>query len=120
MYEQASTQLARLTPFETPDEMYEAVSVAYAKAAKLVNADGTIPSSDIMYRLSKSDIGAVHRDGYHASYGLGRYAIALTWLRYLTGADVTANDFNATREPLTEEQLETVKRIVNEIVPLGL
>lgn len=120
MYEAGSKQLATLTPYETPDEMYEALSVAYEKAAQTVKADGMIPSGDIMYRLSKSGVGAIHRDGFHASHGLGRYAIAMTWLRYLTGVDVSDNDFNPRKHPLTEEQIAMVKALVSELSPLSL
>jgi hypothetical protein len=71
-----------------------------------------------MYLLAENYDDPVHRDTFHASLGLGRYALAMTWLRYLTGVDVTENDFTETAEPITEEQIAVVKALVNEITPL--
>ena len=98
--------------------MYLAVKNAYTQAVEICGADGMIPAGDIMYRLSKAGVGPVHRDTFHASLGIGRYAIALTWLRYLTGVDVTDNDFTDTVLPMTDEQITTAKQLVNEITPM--
>lgn len=118
-YEDASARLVNTAKFDSAKAMYEAIVNAYNKAVEITNADGLIPSGDIMYRLSTSGVGSVHRDTFHAAFGVGRYALAMTWLRYLTGADVSDNTFTDTKEPLTEEQIATVKKLVSEIVPLG-
>ena len=118
-YEEGSERVVRVAHFESADEMYKAVKDAYDKAVQISNADGMIPSGDVMYRLSKSGVGPVHRDTFHAAFGVGRYAIAMTWLRYLTGVDVSDNTFTDTAEPLTEEQITAVKAIVNEIAPMA-
>lgn len=117
-YEEGSARLFNTAKFESAKAMYDAVVNAYNTAVKLTNADGLIPSGDVMYRLSQCGIGPVHRDTFHAAFGVGRYALAMTWLRYLTGVDVSDNTFTETKEPLTEEQIAAVKRIVNEITPM--
>ena len=117
-YEVGCERLEKAAHFSSADEMYLAVRDAYTKAVELTNADGMIPAGDIMYRLSKSGIGPVHRDTFHASLDVGRYALAMTWLRYLTGVDVTDNDFTDTALPLTEEQIAITKKLVNEITPM--
>ena len=117
-YEEGCQRLETAAHFSTADEMYHALCDAYAKAFTACGFDGMIPSGDVMYRLSKAGIGPVHRDTFHASFGVGRYALALTWLRYLSGVDVTLNDFTDTTEPMTEEQIAAAKRIVSEITPM--
>lgn len=52
--------------------------------------DGVIPSGTAIQNLRTSFIGDnVTRDGYHLSYDAGRYTAALTWLKALTGADLS-------------------------------
>lgn len=52
---------------------------------------GVIPSGTTMQNLRTSSIGdTVTRDGYHASQGVGRYAISLTWYAVFTGGSVDA------------------------------
>ncbi|MBR2612678.1 MAG: DUF4886 domain-containing protein [Clostridia bacterium] len=117
MYEEGASHYGRLVSYSGPDEMYAAISDAYAKATERIGADGMIPSGDTMYRLSKSGVGPIHRDGGHAN-ALGKYAIAMTWLRYLTGVDVSDNDYTVPKEALTEEATNMVKTIVNSIPPM--
>ena len=117
-YEENSERVTRVAHFENAQQMFEAIKGAYDNAVQISDADGMIPSGDVMYRLSQSGVGPVHRDSFHAAYGIGRYAIAMTWLRYLTGVDVSDNDFRDTAEPITDEQIAVVKKIVNEIVPM--
>lgn len=52
--------------------------------------DGIIPSGTAIQNLRTSFIGDnLTRDGYHLSYDAGRYTAALTWLKALTGADLS-------------------------------
>ena len=68
-----------------------------------------------MLNLSKK-IGKVHRDGLHARLGVGRYLLALTWYKTLTGKDITTNNFNYLDEPITEEERKAVIQVVNSII----
>lgn len=52
--------------------------------------DGIIPAGTAIQNLRTSFIGDnLTRDGYHLSYSAGRYTAALTWLKALTGADLS-------------------------------
>lgn len=68
-----------------------------------------IPSGEAMQEL-KGAVGTVHRDSFHASYGMGRYTLALTWLETLTGASAIGNSFRDFDEPVTEEQAQLCQR----------
>ena len=68
-----------------------------------------------MLELSKI-VGKVHRDALHASLGAGRYLLALTWYKTLTGRDISNNDFNDFDEPVSPEQRKAVIEVVNKIV----
>ena len=118
-YEAFSERVEKVAHFDTHHDMYHAIHDAYEIAAKAIHADGIIPCGDVMYLLAENYDDPVHRDTFHASLGIGRYALAMTWLRYLTGVDVTENDFSDTAEPVSEEQMAAVKGIVSGIVPLA-
>ena len=62
----------------------------------------------------------MHRDCHHASRGLGRYALGLLWYRMLTGADVMDNTFCDFDEAVTQEEISTIKRLVQGFEPLRL
>jgi hypothetical protein len=66
----------------------------------------------MMYKLSQSGIDKVHRDTFHASFGVGRYALALLWLRTLCKVNVTGNSFADFDAPVTDEE----KKIAWEVV----
>lgn len=52
------------------------------------NFSGVIPAGTAIQNLRKTTVGdTLTRDGYHLSYGMGRYVAALTWYCYITGAD---------------------------------
>jgi len=113
-YEDGCDKLAKLN-FPSHEAMYEALSEAYDKAAKLVNADFVIPCGDVMNRLAKEGL-KIHRDTFHASYGIGRYALALTWYAAITGNDVTSNSFRDFDEPIDEGTVALIKKCVMEAV----
>lgn len=93
-------------------KMLADVKITYHRAAKEVNADGIIPSGELLGELA-IDMGIkVHKDTLHASLGLGRYAIALLWYRSLTGRSVLKNSFAAFDESVSEEQINVVKTVV--------
>ena len=111
-YEKDSARLKEVAGFETPCQMMAAVRDAYKKAADKINADGIIPSGDVFEKILESGVEKIHRDTFHASYGLGRYALALTWYKTITGNDVTNNTFCDFDEEISIEQIEIVKKCV--------
>ena len=79
--------------FGTHADMFSYVERAYRKAEKEIGADGFIPAGETLERLQNRGFD-IHRDGFHASLGLGRFAIALTWLGAICGFDVTKVSYN--------------------------
>lgn len=114
-YEDGSSNLANVN-FPTHEAMYNALSDAYDKAAALVNADFIIPGGTVMNRLVKEGIKVHRSDGFHAGFGIGRYALGLTWYKALTGNDVTENSFCDFDEPIDGETVALIKKCVTETV----
>ncbi len=111
-YEANSKRLTEELGYSTPEDMLNDVVAANKKAAKLIGADGIIPSGEMMLELSKK-IGKVHRDTFHATFGAGRYALALLWIKCLCGAEVAENQFADFDEAVSEKEKAAVKEIVN-------
>jgi len=114
-YETGSVKLANLERFATDAEMFAAVEECYDKAAKLIEADGIIPAGKAMLTAAQTGIEKIHRDTYHASLGAGRYLLALTWFKYLTGRDISENAFDDFDVPVTEEERKIVIGAVNKV-----
>lgn len=112
-YEKDSAKLKSLKM--TDSQMINCNVESYEKALKLINAHGIIKSGEAMFELSKT-LEKVHRDTSHASYGLGRYLLALTWYKTLTERNIDNNDFNNFDEEVSEEQRKLSIKIVNKIV----
>lgn len=112
-YETGSIKLANQQCFATDAEMFAAVEDAYNKAFDLISADGLIPAGKAMLTAAQTGIEKIHRDTFHASLGAGRYLLALCWFKYLTGKDITENDYNDFDVPVTEEERKIVIAAVN-------
>ena len=114
-YETGSQKLANQLTFADDKEMFAAVEAAYDKAAKLISADGIIPAGKAMLTAAHTGIEKIHRDTYHASLGAGRYLLALVWFKYLTGRDISENDFNEFDVPVSDEERQIVINTVNAV-----
>lgn len=88
---------------------------AYAYAHETLGTDGIIPSGQLFRSLLDNGVPQVHRDTYHASPGLGRYALGLLWYRILTGNSVSENDFHHFDEHIPEEHIRIAKKCVNSL-----
>ena len=64
----------------------------------------------------ENGIGKVHRDTFHASLGVGRYLLGLTWYAYLTGNSVNTIPDIELDEQISAEQIEIIKRSVEQTV----
>ena len=111
-YEEGSQRLYD-NGFTERKEMFAKIKESYALAAKDCDADGLIPSGQVFENMAARGIRC-HRDTFHASLGAGRYALALTWIKALTGADINENTFKDTAEPLTADEIDKIKEAVNE------
>jgi hypothetical protein len=79
--------------FSSHDEMFQAVSACYDKAAHEIGAHAVIPSGYTMKTLLKLGVEDVHRDNIHAN-NVGRFAISATWYQALTGRSLENVDFS--------------------------
>lgn len=116
-YEDGSSMLRSTAGYETAEAMLADIMRSYAKAAEDMQADGLIPSGELMGKLAKTGL-TIHRDTFHASLGVGRYALGLLWYRMLTGASATGNPFRDFAEPIAEETVDLIQSLVNEFQPI--
>lgn len=112
-YEEGSQRLAGVG-YEKRIDMYNDVRACYQRAAKEINADGYIPAGTMFQRLIEKGVTNLHRDGWHASRGIGRYALGLLWYQTLTGLDITDNTFAKFDEPVDPDTVRIIKETVSE------
>jgi len=116
-YENESLKLSN-AGFATMQEMTDAVCKAYAEAANSVNADGIIESGKMLLWLAQNGAERVHRDTYHASLTLGRYALALLWYKALGGENILENPFDDMDTPTQKWELDLAKKYVATTKPV--
>jgi len=114
-YEEGSELLTERMKYSSQREMFNDLEASYKKAAEGICADGIIPSGETLQNLIKEGL-PVHRDTFHASLGLGRYAIALTWYEMLTGNSTENNTFRDFDVPVSEEEVRIAKKAAHEAV----
>ncbi len=112
-YEDGSKRLCEELGYSCHEEMFRDVKQAYQTAAQSIQAVGVIESGAVFEKLLEEGIEKVHRDTFHASLGLGRYALGLLWYRFFTGMDVLENTFSDFDEPIAEKDIAIVKNTVN-------
>lgn len=109
----------KLTEFEGPEEMLPAIKSCYENMAREVRAWGIIPNGEAMYTLwhrrAEYGIEAVHRDGYHADLGVGRYLLALTAYATLSGREVTDDRFSDLDIEASSEALRGARETAAEV-----
>lgn len=117
-YEQGSTKLTEFAGYDTTQAMFADVRAAYEQAAKTIQADGMIPSGELFAKLTEQGVAGLYHDTFHASHGLGQYALALLWYRMLTGNSVTGNSFCDFDEPVAAADAEAAKACVDSFQPI--
>ena len=115
-YEDGSAKLTNLLSYATSDDMLSDIRSAYSQAAQAIGAVAIIPSGEAMMAATKMGIEKIHRDTFHASYGVGRYLLALCWYKALTGNDITNNRFDDFDVPVTEQERQIAIAAVNSVV----
>lgn len=113
-YEEGSQRLEE-NGFATRKEMFSKIKENYSLITKECGADGLIPSGQVFENMAAKGMKC-HRDTFHATYGAGRYALALTWIKALTGADISDNTFTDTDEPVSADEIIKIKEAVNEVL----
>lgn len=114
-YEQGSQRLNVDMGYNDHTDMFRDIKKAYEKAYKAIDADVVIPSGEVLQKLIAAGIEKVHRDTFHLSYGLGRYAVGLLWYSVLTGQDIKSNMFCDFDEEVSKTQIEIVKKSIEEV-----
>ena len=104
------------TNFKSSDEMFSAIDAAYKKVAQDISADGYIPAGSLMQKLYKAIGDKAYRDGHHASFGVGRYALALVWYMTIYGKDIDGIEYRDFDEPVSEEELLAAEKCAREAV----
>ena len=117
-YEDGSEALLSRSPYASFEAMLDDVLRTYRDAAKGIGV-AYIPSGELLGKLYDLGVSPLHRDGFHASLGIGRYAIGLLWYRALTGNSVLGNSFRAFDEPIDEETVTLIQKTVEDFSPLG-
>lgn len=114
-YEKGCYRLNEELGYSNREDMFEDIKNSYNKAADEIKADYIIPSGEVFESIVSAGVEKVHRDTYHASLGLGRYALGLTWYATLTGNEIEKNAFFDFDEEISLKQTETVKKCVKEV-----
>lgn len=113
-YESGSERIRNLG-LENMGDMFARIESTYAMAMELIGADILIPSGKVIQRLSDEGY-TVHRDTFHLSLGLGRYAAALTWAKTLFGLSPFSDTFSNFDEEIAPDALIAARRAVDELV----
>lgn len=112
-YESGSKRIHDLEcGYETYEDMFADLKRCYAKAAADIHADGIIPSGQA-FRYALGHVEKVHRDTTHASFGLGRFILALVWYKTLTGNDINNVSYNMFDEEVTEAEYKLAIEAAN-------
>lgn len=114
-YEQGSDRLKILMGYCDHKDMFRDIEKAYKQAAVDIKAEIFLPSGELLQELITAGFEKVHRDTFHASFGAGRYAIALLWYAILTGRDIEAIPMIDTDEPITAEEFAVIKAAVSKL-----
>lgn len=112
-YESRTDRIKNLG-FSEHSEMYAAIKSAYSMAMTDTGADLLIPSGEVMAKLYERGL-KIHRDGFHASRGVGRYALSLTWVKAIFGTSVAQNKFSDFEEYISDEEIAAVISAVESI-----
>ena len=117
-YEDGSDRLLNMAGYNTHKAMLSDIQKTYKEVADAEKIDGIIPSGTLLGMMLDKGIKQVHRDTFHASLGLGRYALGLLWFRMLTGKSVAENGFCELDEPAAESDIAIAKACVDSFAPL--
>lgn len=109
----------RLTSYTEPEEMFAAIVRNYDAMAQATHARGIIPDGEAMFTLwqrrERYGLEKVHRDTFHADYGVGRYLLALTVYSTLTGRDISGNMFSDFDVPVSEAAAAAAREVAAEV-----
>ncbi len=114
-YENDSPTLKKRTNYKDTEEMFVDTKASYVKALVELKADVLIRSGEVMLELMRGGF-QVHRDVFHATLGLGRYALSLLWYSFLTGKGIDDVNIGELDDQITYEQIAAAKAAVNKVL----
>ena len=114
-YEHGCPRSFEVTDGKGTEFMLEGIRHAYARAKREICAEAIIPSGELMELLYQNGASKIYRDTFHASYGIGRYAVGLLWFKLFTGKSVLNNAFASLDEEVCEKDLEIARRCADSL-----
>ena len=114
-YEHGCPRSFEVTDGKGTEFMLEGIRRAYARAKREICAEAIIPSGELMELLYQNGASKIYRDTFHASYGIGRYAVGLLWFKLFTGKGVLNNTFASLDEEVCEKDLEIARRCADSL-----
>ena len=112
-YEKNSDRLLNVAKYPTSEAMLCDVVKANYEIADVIGADGVIRSGELFGELTKKGYSGLYRDTFHASVGLGRYALGLLWYRALSGRKISAGIFTDLDEAVDERIKTEIADLIN-------
>lgn len=112
-YEDGSDRLAA-QGYASRGDMFRDVREAYQQAAQSIGAS-ILPCGETLEQLAVRGAEGVHRDTFHAGYGLGRYALSAVWFEALTGNALSGRPFPLDEE-VSPELLQIARQCAHEAV----
>ena len=114
-YEHGCPRSFEVTDGKGAEFMLDGIRQSYRRARSEICAEGIIPSGELMELLYQNGASKIYRDTFHASLGLGRYALGLLWFKLFTGKSTLSNNFVALDEPVSECDLEIARKCVESL-----
>ena len=114
-YEHGCPRVYEITDGKGAEFMLEGIRKSYERARKEIGAEAIIPSGELMELLYQNGASKIYRDTFHASYGIGRYAVGLLWFKLFTGRSVLNNTFASLDEEVCEKDLEIARRCADSL-----
>ena len=103
-----------VVPYDDTLTMFRDIRKAYSEAQKLISADGLIPCTAAMEKLFVAIGADAHRDGAHASHGVGRYMLGCLLFAVLFERDATGNTYRDFDVPISDEELAVAQKIAKD------
>ena len=114
-YEHGCPRVLEVTDGKDAEFMLDGIRRSYRRARNEIGAEGIIPSGELMELLYQNGASKIYRDTFHASYGLGRYAVGLLWFKLFTGRSVLNNSFTRLDEEVSESDLTIARRCADSL-----
>ena len=114
-YEYGCPRVLEVTGGNGAEFMLEGIRNSYGRARREIGAQAIIPSGELMELLYKNGATKIYRDTFHASYGLGRYALGLLWFKLFTGRSVLNNSFSELDEDVSDSDLLIARKCADSL-----